>query len=64
MLGKLRVEHGHNNVNKISQMFTDLTISEDMVKEYQASTYVASQGTEIFSIKILTKAFWPIKIVS
>jgi hypothetical protein len=31
MLQKLKVECGHNTVNKLSQMFTDMTLSKDLM---------------------------------
>jgi cullin 3 len=31
MLGKLKVECGHNTVNKISQMFTDINLSKELM---------------------------------
>ena len=34
MLQKLKVECGHNTVNRISQMFTDMTLSKDLMKEF------------------------------
>jgi cullin 3 len=35
MLQKLKVECGHNTVNKISQMFTDINLSKDLMAEYK-----------------------------
>jgi len=37
MLGKLKVECGHNTVNRISQMFTDMTLSKDLMVEFKQS---------------------------
>jgi cullin 3 len=35
MLQKLKVECGHNTVNKISQMFTDMTLSKDLMDNFK-----------------------------
>lgn len=37
MLQKLKVECGHNTVNKISQMFTDLNLSKDLMQEFKGT---------------------------
>lgn len=42
MLQKLKVECGHNTVNRISQMFTDMTLSKDLMKEFKASASARS----------------------
>ena len=42
MLQKLKVECGHNTVNKISQMFTDMTLSKDLMKEFKQSASAKS----------------------
>lgn len=35
MLQKLKVECGHNTVNRISQMFTDMNLSKDLMAEFK-----------------------------
>lgn len=35
MLQKLKVECGHNTVNKISQMFTDMNLSKELMTEFK-----------------------------
>lgn len=42
MLQKLKVECGHNTVNRISQMFTDMTLSKDLMKEFKGSQVAKS----------------------
>lgn len=38
MLQKLKVECGHNTVNKLSQMFTDMNLSKDLMNEFKNTT--------------------------
>jgi Cullin family len=35
MLQKLKVECGHNTVNKMSKMFTDMSLTSDLMKEFR-----------------------------
>ena len=37
MLQKLKVECGHNTVNKLASMFNDITLSKDLMNEYKNS---------------------------
>lgn len=37
MLQKLKVECGHNTVNKLASMFNDIRISKDLMTEFRAS---------------------------
>lgn len=59
MLQKLKIECGHNTVNKISQMFTDITLSKDLVNEMK-SKYPSGlvPGVE-FTTEVLTNGHWP-----
>ena len=59
MLSKLKVECGHNTTNKMSQMFTDLTLSKDLMeqfKNYKKGGIV--NGIEI-KAEVLTNGHWP-----
>lgn len=59
MLGKLKVECGHNTVNKISQMFTDINLSKELMSDYkQKYPNGAGNGIE-FSNEVLTNGHWP-----
>lgn len=59
MLQKLKVECGHNTVNKISQMFTDMTLSKDQMAEFKKKhSNGIIDGIE-FSTEILTNGHWP-----
>jgi hypothetical protein len=59
MLQKLKVECGHNTVNKISQMFTDITLSKDLMIAFkQKYTDGTVDGVE-FSTEVLTNGHWP-----
>jgi cullin 3 len=59
MLQKLKVECGHNTVNKISQMFIDITLSKDLMATFkQKNPNGIVNGVE-FSTEILTNGHWP-----
>jgi hypothetical protein len=61
MLQKLKVECGHNTVNKLAQMFNDINISRDLMNEFRATqTYknMVTAGVD-FSAEILTGGHWP-----
>ena len=65
MLNKFKVECGLNTINKMSQMFTDIQMSKDMLvqfREARANNRVIS-GVE-FSIEVLTTGNWPIDPVA
>ena len=38
MLSKLKVECGHNTVNKLASMFNDINLSKDLIDEFKYST--------------------------
>lgn len=61
MLQKLKVECGHNTVNRISQMFTDMNLSKDLMAEFKqnaAARQIEQQGIE-FVAEVLTNGHWP-----
>jgi len=59
MLAKLKVECGHNTVNKLSQMFTDIQISKDLMVEFQNKTHGGVvQGIQV-NVEVLTSGLWP-----
>lgn len=61
MLQKLKVECGHNTVNRISQMFTDMNLSKDLMVEFKqspAAKAIADSGID-FSAEVLTNGHWP-----
>jgi hypothetical protein len=61
MLQKLKVECGHNTVNRISQMFTDMNLSKDLMSEFkgtQASKAIEANNVE-FVGEVLTNGHWP-----
>ena len=59
MLQKLKVECGHNTVNKISQMFTDINLSKDLMAEFKAKPHKAMIDGVEFSTEVLTNGHWP-----
>lgn len=61
MLQKLRVECGHNTVNKLASMFKDIQLSKTIMDEFkstQTSKMIAAAGVE-FSAEVLTNGHWP-----
>ena len=61
MLQKLKVECGHNTVNKLAQMFNDINISRDLMTEFrntQTHKNMLASGVE-FTAEILTGGHWP-----
>ena len=59
MLQKLKVECGHNTVNKMSKMFTDMTLTSDLMKEFrQKQNQGIINGVEIHA-EVLTNGIWP-----
>ena len=61
MLQKLKIECGHNTVNKLSSMLNDINISKDLNEEFK-KTMMAKQIEEsgiIFNAEILTSGHWP-----
>ena len=61
MLQKLKVECGHNTVNKLSQMFTDMNLSKDLMTEFRGTTNAKSiQAAGVdFVAEVLTNGHWP-----
>jgi len=59
MLQKLKVECGHNTVNKISQMFTDMTLSKGLMKEFKDKFNQGVVNGVEFSTEVLTNGHWP-----
>lgn len=61
MLQKLRVECGHNTVNKLASMFNDITLSKITMEEFkdnQLNKQIQSMGID-FSTEVLTNGHWP-----
>lgn len=61
MLQKLKVECGHNTVNKLASMFNDINLSKEMMAEFKkskASEAIAASGVD-FSAEVLTNGHWP-----
>ena len=62
MLQKLRVECGHNTVNKLGSMFKDISMSKDLMTEFKDTPQARSIRDETrvdFSAEILTNGHWP-----
>ena len=61
MISKLKVECGHNTVNKLALMIADLKTSKELMllfRESPASKQIASEGVD-FSADVLTSGHWP-----
>lgn len=59
MLQKLKVECGHNTVNKISQMFTDISLSKEMMTEFKTKVPGGNVAGVEFTTEVLTNGHWP-----
>lgn len=59
MLQKLKVECGHNTVNKLSQMFTDINLSKDLMEDFKKKNNDGIvKGVEL-NTEVLTNGHWP-----
>ena len=62
MLQKLRVECGHNTVNKLGSMFKDIALSKDLMLEFKDTAQARSIRDELkveFIAEVLTNGHWP-----
>jgi len=59
MISKLKVECGHNIVNKISNMYQDIALSESLMKEFKDLRHKGSPGGIQLSVQILRSGCWP-----
>jgi len=62
MLQKLKVECGHNTVNKLASMFNDIALSKDLMTEFKQSplsTFIRDELKIEFTAEVLTNGHWP-----
>lgn len=59
MLQKLKVECGHNTVNKMTKMFTDMNLSVDLMKEFKQKHNDGIVNGIQMNVEVLTNGFWP-----
>lgn len=59
MLGKLKVECGHNTVNKLTHMFTDMDLSKDLMGEFKAKFKDGVINGITVQAEVLTNGYWP-----
>lgn len=59
MLQKLKVECGHNTVNKMSKMFTDMSLNEDLMREFKNKGNQGIINNVEMNAEILTNGIWP-----
>jgi Cullin family/Cullin protein neddylation domain len=59
MISKLKVECGHNIVNKISNMYQDKTLSENVMKEFKSLSHKGNPDGILLNVQILRNGCWP-----
>ena len=59
MIGKLKVECGHNIVNRISNMFQDIHISKTMMDEFRRGVDGGAPGGVALQVQVLRNGCWP-----
>ena len=59
MISKLKVECGHNIVNKISNMYQDKTLSENIMKEFVTLSHKGSPDGILLNVQVLRNGCWP-----
>lgn len=62
MLQKLRVECGHNTVNKLGSMFKDIALSKDLMIEFKDTPFareIRDEQKVEFVAEVLTNGHWP-----
>lgn len=63
MLQKLKIECGHNYVNKLSQMFTDIQLSKDLNVDFKKKMNGGVINGVEFSCETLTNGHWPENVI-
>jgi cullin 1 len=59
MVARLTAAVGHNYTHKFSQMFTDMALSEDMTKEFNASSGGGGGGGDVWmGVRVLKTSAW------
>ena len=59
MLQRLRVECGHNTVNKLAQMMNDINLSKNLMEEYRGgNSGEDGAGYEGLQVEVLTNGHW------
>ena len=61
MIQKLKVECGANQVQKMTQMFKDITLSKELQQDFSAHTNNSNSkiGGVDFVAEVLTNGTWP-----
>ena len=59
MISKLKVECGHNIVNKISNMYQDKSLSESVMKEFKTLGHKGSPDGILLNVQVLRNGCWP-----
>jgi len=59
MIAKLKVECGHNIVNKITNMFSDITLSKELMDNFRGQAHGGAPGGISMSVSVLRSGCWP-----
>jgi hypothetical protein len=59
MIAKLKVECGHNIVNKISNMFADIRLSRDIMTSFRGLRHSGQPGGVALGVQVLRSGCWP-----
>eukprot|EP00361_Fabrea_salina_P007359 CAMPEP_0202440492 /NCGR_PEP_ID=MMETSP1345-20130828/36726_1 /ASSEMBLY_ACC=CAM_ASM_000843 /TAXON_ID=342563 /ORGANISM="Fabrea Fabrea salina" /LENGTH=737 /DNA_ID=CAMNT_0049055097 /DNA_START=1 /DNA_END=2214 /DNA_ORIENTATION=+ len=59
MISKLKVECGHNIVNKISSMYQDIALSSNLMEEFKGLSHRGSPGGINMTVQVLRSGCWP-----
>jgi hypothetical protein len=59
MIAKLKVECGHNIVNKITNMFNDIALSKQLMEEFKGQQHAGAPGGISMDVSVLRSGCWP-----
>lgn len=59
MIAKLKVECGHNIVNKISNMYQDIALSKTLMDEFRALSHRGNPNSISMYVNMLRSGCWP-----
>jgi hypothetical protein len=59
MLSKLKVECGHQTVNKLSHMFVDMDLSKELMNDFKKTYPGGNVENVTMTVEVLTNGHWP-----
>ncbi|OMJ79173.1 hypothetical protein SteCoe_20874 [Stentor coeruleus] len=59
MISKLKVECGHNIVSKISNMYQDKALSEQIMKDFKTQSHKGQPDGILLNVQVLRSGCWP-----